>query len=127
MNSGERDLCRIAYDMKELGATTTDIARAVGLDWRKCNRWLKNPSKYDPYLDEIAITRALEAERSVWDALTVWELDEVYAALQRRKNRMWPEDWLDFFENFCGCLGIKANTVTQAMNRAPRDRPSIRT
>lgn len=72
------------YDMREQGYLVREIADAVGRRERTIWFWLSNPHRYDPYFDEVALERAMNGERKVYDRLTVFEMEEFYNRLEAR-------------------------------------------
>lgn len=79
-----RDLMRLVYDMHESGVGAPTIARRLKLPKGTVGGWLGHPDRFDPYLDEIALERALKGERPVFMALTMYEVDEFYDRVEAR-------------------------------------------
>src|SRR5690606_8101913 len=72
--------------VKELGVSYTALRRHLGVRNNEESR-ARAMEKYDPYIDEIAVEKALRGERRAWDRLTYYERQEVRAALLRRSER----------------------------------------
>jgi hypothetical protein len=68
----------IALTIKQRTNTWTS-AEQVGI-------WLNNPDKHSPYIDDIAVERALDFDWDVFDNLTPDERDVVYKKLARMKD-----------------------------------------
>lgn len=98
-------------------ATYEDVGELAGVSGDTAKRWLCAPEKYDPYIDDVAVTRALEGDRDVYRNLTVWERNEFYRALNRLKGQMWPVDWSDHLETLRRKLGMTQSVINQAMLR----------
>lgn len=83
-NLPSREMLFTVYDMREQGARPAEIAAAVGRSEKRVRYWLHNPQRYDPYFDEIALERVMNGDRSVYENLTVFEMDEFYNRLEAR-------------------------------------------
>jgi hypothetical protein len=77
----DRETVMQAYCLHEEGMGRYAISRKLGIHHDTVSRWLNNPAEFDPYLDEVAITRALAGDVKVYDNLTTFERDEVHALL----------------------------------------------
>ena len=76
-----REFVKKIYDTYEQLGTKTATARKLGIEEAKVRWWLSNPGRNDPYLDMVAVERALLGERKVYQALTRWEEAEVHERL----------------------------------------------
>lgn len=97
----QRDV-KAVYDAHEQGASLRAAARAGNTRPNSAKLWLAHPEKFDPYLDETAIVRALEGEKEVFRNLTVWERMETFLRLRAKIDgvpnpdsvtRMYAEAW----------------------------------
>jgi DNA invertase Pin-like site-specific DNA recombinase len=71
-----RETVLAAFEMNDAGVSVNRIRRALSLGHGTVQRWLTEP-KMNPYLDEIAIERAVKGDMPVFDALTYFEREEV--------------------------------------------------
>lgn len=113
--------CLQAYELREKeGMTYAAIARAVNIDSDTVRRWIVDPTHFDPYYDEVALKRALEGERKVYDALSYWEFYELYRRIARLKRSMSHQEWREFVGDYCAkvdlSLGNFWTAVTEAAN-----------
>lgn len=83
-NVPDREQMRRIYDLRAAGYTASMISATVGRPVGTINWYLSRPDRFDPYLDEVALKRALAGERKVFEHLTVFELDEFYRRIERR-------------------------------------------
>lgn len=76
-----REFVKRVYDTFEETGSLTKTAEILGTSRETITYWVRQPAKFDPYLDDIAIERALLGERKVFENLTRWEEMEVLARL----------------------------------------------
>ena len=96
---------RQVYDLFESGLTRRQISEVVGLNKDTVGRYIANPGKYDPYLDEVAIVRVLDGDAEVYDNLTIFEYFEVLDRVSALAALLPPDEWLDFRHGLQGRLG----------------------
>lgn len=107
-----REKCLRAYQLREdEGLKFSQIAREVGVDSDTVRRWLTHPQKFDPYYDEVALSRALEGETDVINRLTNWERDEMFDRIAKMRLTLDRDEWLNWFDIFTGRSGISHNSV----------------
>lgn len=92
-----RELVQEIHELEQDGKTRGQIVKELGVSYNSLRRHLgvrnneesraRAMEKYDPYIDEIAVEKALRGERRAWDRLTYYERQEVRAALLRRSER----------------------------------------
>lgn len=67
---------------------------------------IATPEMYDPYVDQVAVSRALQGDRNVWASMTHYERREALLRYQEAPEWVPTEVWgfesLDFL---CGWLG----------------------
>lgn len=59
------------YTMHEEGRTISSISHELGDS--RAYQYLRNPGKYDPYIDEVAMSRAMRGDIEVIKNLSVFE------------------------------------------------------
>lgn len=69
---------RECYELHEQGLSSYQISKLVQRPDKTIYGWLRNPEKFSPYIDEVAVDRALRGERSVFKNLSLYELKEFY-------------------------------------------------
>lgn len=79
-----RDVMFTAYDLYAQGTSVAEIARTVKRYHTTVAVWLNHPERFDPYLDEVAIARAMAGDREVYEHLTMYEEDEFLNRLEAR-------------------------------------------
>lgn len=79
-----RELMQRVYDLREQGVSVPRIAALVGRPENTVYAWIYHPERYDPYIDQVAVERALSGDRKVFDNLTLYEADEFYDRLEAR-------------------------------------------
>lgn len=99
--------CIQVYDLKldnpELSCVK--IAEKLGLNKATVSYWLRF-DRFIPYIDEVALERALEGDRGCFLALTIWERDLFWDGLQKRRMAMRRKAWQEWVRNFAQCLGL---------------------
>ena len=112
-----RNVVTAVYDMAQDGKSSREIAQALGIAHSTAARLLRSPEKYDPYLDEIAIARALGGERPVFDALTVFEWEAFLGRLKRLCDALPAWQWQEFYEALTGRLEPSDNEARIRLSR----------
>jgi hypothetical protein len=116
--AAQRQQCAEVYELSELDSLSHyQIAKATGVHTNTVKRWLGNPAKYDPFLDDIALDRAFAGERSVYEALTIWEQQELVARLGRHRDRVSDHDWQAFIPEFANSVGVASEALVSRINR----------
>jgi predicted transcriptional regulator len=111
--------CLRAYELREeFGCTYAEIARRVDIDSDTVRRWITNPTKFDPYYDEVALMRALEGERKVYDRLTYWEEYEFYRRTAFMKQGMTHTQWSQQVGELSGKLGLTSDAICHRVAEA---------
>lgn len=67
------EVIRNVYDLAEKGLSGYRISKITGLSSDTVAKWLKYPNKFSPHLDEVALERALNGDRRVFDSLSNYE------------------------------------------------------
>lgn len=101
-----RETVLSAFQMREAGLSERHICRELRLGKGTVHRWFTEP-RMDPYLDEIAIERAVKGDVPVYDALTYFEMEAALRYLAARA------DYIDFALRF----GKDADRILQAVNK----------
>lgn len=78
-----REFVQQVYDTYEETQSLLATAKELGLSPSAVRYWISNPGRFDPYIDDIAVERALLGERKVFKNLTRWEEDVVYERIQQ--------------------------------------------
>jgi Lhr-like helicase len=97
---------REVYELKEAGHYIPTIARKALVPERVARRWIDNPSIYSPYFDEIALDRALNGDKSAFDQLSLFEVDEFWKRADQRTAEAQTEPGIPY---------NPYNTLLQAM------------
>jgi hypothetical protein len=77
---------RYAYELAAMGLSGYAIAKITGQNERKVYRWLNQPETFSPYIDEVAIHRALEGEREVYRNLSTFEARVFWERAARKSD-----------------------------------------
>jgi AraC-like DNA-binding protein len=101
-----RETVLAAFELREAGRSERQICRELNLGKGTIQRWFTEP-RMDPYLDEIAIERAVRGDIPVYDALTYFEMEEALRYLAARRHL------IDFTERF----GKDADRVLHAVDK----------
>lgn len=99
--------CLQVYELKceQPELSCVKIAEKLDLNKATVSYWLRY-DRFVPYIDEIALERALEGDRACFEGLTLWERDLFYDALQRRRLSMRRKAWEEWVRNFAQCIGL---------------------
>lgn len=84
MAEGTIDVVKQVYQLKEDGLNHTQIAKKTGCSLVQVRRWLADPDKYSPYIDDVAVERALGGDRKVFEALTDFERGAFWAGFDKK-------------------------------------------
>ena len=114
----KRQQCTELYELIAEGKTLGEARELVDVSHSVASRWVNNPSKYDPYLDEIAITRALAGEKNVYESLTVWERRAFLQHLIAEREALFDWEWSERYSKLRKQLDISLDTFTKALSRA---------
>jgi hypothetical protein len=107
-----RDVVLEVFELKERYPTMSNraIAKKVGVgDWT-VGKWLSNPF-YSPYVDDVAVMRALEGERDVFQNLLYWERVQFYRALAATRAKMYQWEWVIYCRDLGRMLGISGQLL----------------
>ena len=66
------------YELIELGYTQEEAALVVGKTRDQIKNWINKPELWSPFLDEIALERALNGDKAVYDRLSNYERAEFW-------------------------------------------------
>jgi hypothetical protein len=94
MKANIKDVRRV-YELHEQGNTAYAIAKLTGLNEDRVMRWIRNPKKFSPYIDETAMMRALEGERRVYDNMSMFEKEEFWRRAYAKSIRSFEESFHD--------------------------------
>jgi hypothetical protein len=111
--------CRIVYDVFEETASINKAAAAAGVHWNSAQRWLAKPKKWDPFLDEVAIDRAMQGEYEVYKALTYWETIEFYQRLLIKRDALGGQslEWSHFKRMVREGIGLSEAALNSNLDR----------
>jgi hypothetical protein len=116
------DLIRQAYELHEQGKTPTEISRVIDVSKSQVRVWIQNPQRFSPYIDEIAVKRALDGDRKVYENLSRVEQEEFLRrsrviSQQDLKENHYNEDtgagfsWISQLESM---LGVAPGSIRRA-------------
>jgi hypothetical protein len=82
---------RHVYELAAMGLSAYAIAKITPHRNETVTKWLKDPGKWSPYLDEIAMSRALSGDRKVFQNLSLMEAQEFWqrAARKSHESHLW--------------------------------------
>lgn len=115
-----REDCVTVYELYEGGEeSSVEIEYLTGISDSTIKNWLSHPTRFDPYIDEIAVRRALIGDKGAYQALTVWEKDEFMDRLieERKQTGKDSWEWQLRFDELHKQLGIKTDALKRAMMR----------
>lgn len=69
-----------AYEMHAQGVSLRQIGREVGCEFKTVHRWIQKPDLMSPYVDWVAVDRAVAGTISHKD-LTHWEREKFFEAV----------------------------------------------
>lgn len=104
--------CLQVYELAALRPELSQkkLGRKLGLNPASVSYWLRH-ERFSPYIDEIALERALEGNRSAYDGLTLWERDLFWDRLQAQRMSMGHKAWMDWVHVFAGRLGMEGGDI----------------
>lgn len=76
MARADREQVMLVFDMAAEGFTQQQIIDQARVGKHSVWKWLKNPAKYAGHLDEVALERALDGDRSAYENLSLFEREE---------------------------------------------------
>jgi hypothetical protein len=85
--SFNQEIVQKVYEMKEKGFNNSQISLDLGPTREQVRRWTNHPEKFSPWVDGVAVDRALEGDRQVFLALTELEKSEFWARFNKRVNQ----------------------------------------
>jgi hypothetical protein len=104
--------CVRVYELREEGLGAVRISKQVsGVSVATISRWLADPARFHPYIDEICVERALEGDRGAYDALTVWERPLFYDGLQKIRMSMRLRRWHEWLPVFAARLDMTSREL----------------
>jgi hypothetical protein len=114
-----REFVQKIYDVFEETNSKTVTAQRLGVPLTTVKRWLKNPALNDPYLDMVAVERALLGERKVFAALTRWEEDEVFSRVREIVDAFGPNniDRTRIFQMYVDSWGISNEALSNRLEK----------
>jgi predicted transcriptional regulator len=71
------------YYLSERGMSNRDIAKKLGFSRQAVTKWVKNPQHHSPFIDDIAIDRAINGDVEVYNNLSRWEYIEFWKEVRR--------------------------------------------
>lgn len=89
--SFNQEIVQKVYEMKEKGFNNSQISLDLGPTREQVRRWTNHPEKFSPWVDDVAVDRALEGDRQVFLALTELEKTEFWARFNKRVDQTEPE------------------------------------
>lgn len=127
-----REVYEIAEQEPEL--SYAKVAERAGTTANKAYRWLTQPERFSPWIDETAIQRALDGDRAVFKNLSVYELTEFwYRTIGRIKatetqtknheNAKGGYEYNPYTQYLIDCLGIKYDNMIKRQAVALEYRP----
>lgn len=114
----DRQACLAVYEAVESGQTQLKAAKAAGVSAGNASVWLRNPARFDPYFDEIALSRALSGDLSAFRALTVWEVHAFWDRLLQERRKLLPFEWEWRCAALRGALQLSPKLWEMALERA---------
>ena len=114
----QRERVLEAYELHSDGFSLRKIADRIGGNYSAIRCWLQDPGKFDPYIDEVAIERAMKCDTSVIPRLSVFEYEESARRLMQMRQDF-PDRYTDYTNQMYALMGKVAwRKVTNAMKRA---------
>lgn len=101
---------KVWTDHYDLGYSKAEAARRNGVSLGTAYGWFHREDRWFPFIDEVAMERALAGDRQVLERMTVWERQEITHRIadmdflaQRKLAHDWQMSW---------------NTLIQALGRS---------
>lgn len=107
------------YDTYEETQNKRETGRRLGVNEGTVRHWLSNPARFDPYIDWVAVERALLGERKVFKALTIWEEREVYSRLTDILSTpgLNEKELSDIYQMYVTAWGVPLETIQKRVER----------
>lgn len=115
------ELLTTVYNLAAEELTGTEIAKIVGVPRNKIYKWLNDPDSYSPFVDEVAIVRALDGEREVYENLTRHERSVFFersAEILHLQHLFMGDAEITWSVNLARDLGLKRKTLATHHERA---------
>lgn len=91
----EVEVIRESYELDSIGVPAYRIAQIVGSTRGTVVKWLKHPEKFSPYIDEVAMERALNGDRLVFENLSLVERREFWQRAATLSEKSFKENLSD--------------------------------
>ena len=111
---------RLVFELAELGYTPPQVGKIAGVSAFSVRRWLKDNVFGNPYLDQVAIERALKGDRAVYERLTFYELIEF---AKRARASLWYADYTQ--ADLAERLGQDPDTMNNMIGRHHGQQPVV--
>jgi predicted transcriptional regulator len=123
LNHYSREMVERAYLLAERGLRPSIIGTQLGVSRDAVSKWLRHPETFSPFLDEIAIERALHGERQVYDNLSRFERREFWSrvramATAQRQRQMEKDEPLPIYGRLASFWGVEVKRVKDLAQRA---------
>lgn len=119
---------RNAYEMRERGFTNRAIAQVISVSPAQVGQWTAHPEKFSPFVDEIALERAMEGDRGAYESFSYkeqeifWEKMTRYMLPQSGAAEWEDVDYInsEYLSSLSEFLGITRKTMGTSLTRAKR-------
>ena len=113
------------YELKAQGVSTYRLEKITGASRDTINRWIREPEKFSPYLDEVALERAIAGDRKVYENLSHAERREFWARVAKkyRAEVEWAyalhgrNNEAKYLRFMCECLGMTETAFKRSIDR----------
>jgi hypothetical protein len=115
-----------AYALSDQGMYPGAIGKQLGVSRSAVRHWLDNPDRFSPVIDDVAIRRALEGDRTVFQNLTAfetkifWEKSVAVSDATEMEYRPTPTGAVHYNprkEFIAYCLGMSTEAIDKAHSR----------
>lgn len=110
---------QVVYDLAEQGLRVNEIYKQTGFFYKSIQRWLAHPERFDPYIDEVAVSRAIAGDGEVLDNLTIFEAEIVVQYFAKHRARMSRAEMRDHGIEMVKAFGEQRwDSLSKATDRA---------
>jgi transcriptional regulator with XRE-family HTH domain len=111
--------CLRVYELHEDEPTWSHkkLAEELGIAHARVSRWLRESHRWFPWIDDICIERALEGDKSAYEALTNWEVPIFWEKLNAKRMSMAHAQWQHWVHIYAGRMGMVGGDIGDRLHK----------